>query len=191
MTRWFWVRHGPTHQKRLIGHTDVSADLSDTLRIERLNEFLPRPARLFSSDLQRSSDTALRLQAGRAPLVRDPAIREFNFGTWDGRTVAEVSRTDPELSRAFWERPGDVAPPGGESWNDLARRLHPFIEAQNGGEGPIVAVAHFGVILVALQVALGISAYKALSHMIEPLSVTELCHSSDTGWQVERINFMP
>ncbi|MDX5383564.1 MAG: histidine phosphatase family protein, partial [Rhodobacterales bacterium] len=29
MTRFFWLRHGPTHQKVFTGWRDVPADLSD------------------------------------------------------------------------------------------------------------------------------------------------------------------
>ncbi|MFT7136552.1 MAG: alpha-ribazole phosphatase, partial [Akkermansiaceae bacterium] len=51
MTTWHWVRHGPTHEKTLVGWRDVPADLSDHAQIARLNAHLPRDAILVSSDL--------------------------------------------------------------------------------------------------------------------------------------------
>ena len=44
MTTWHWVRHGPTHQKTFVGWRDVSADLSDTAQIARIQAFLPTDA---------------------------------------------------------------------------------------------------------------------------------------------------
>ena len=34
-TIW-WVRHGPTHRKEMVGWSDVPADLSDTAALARL-----------------------------------------------------------------------------------------------------------------------------------------------------------
>ena len=58
MTRLWWVRHGPTHQKAFTGWRDVPADLSDHAALARLDAFLPPDARLISSDLIRASATA-------------------------------------------------------------------------------------------------------------------------------------
>ncbi|MDZ4137070.1 MAG: histidine phosphatase family protein, partial [Paracoccaceae bacterium] len=51
MTRFHWVRHGPTHAKAMIGWTDLPADLSDHPAIARLTAFLPDAAGVVSSDL--------------------------------------------------------------------------------------------------------------------------------------------
>ena len=36
MTRLWWVRHGPTHAKAMVGWRDLPADLSDTAALARL-----------------------------------------------------------------------------------------------------------------------------------------------------------
>ncbi len=46
MTTWWWIRHGPTHEKCFVGWRDVPADLSNTAQISRLNAHLPDDALL-------------------------------------------------------------------------------------------------------------------------------------------------
>ncbi|MEZ5913284.1 MAG: histidine phosphatase family protein [Paracoccaceae bacterium] len=170
MTGFWWVRHGPTHAREFAGWRDLPADLSDTAAIARLDAALPRPALLVSSDLVRASATADALAAGRQRLPHDPALREFDFGEWDGLAFDAVAARDPDLSRSFWENPGDAAPPNGESWNSVAARVHGAMHrlADSGDGGDIIAVAHVGVIMTALQLA-GLTATEALSHRIDTL----------------------
>ncbi|QQA42146.1 histidine phosphatase family protein [Pelagovum pacificum] len=187
----FWVRHGPTHQKAFTGHRDVPADLSDTAKVERLSAFLPAEAVVVSSDLQRAVSTADAICAGRRRLSHRPALREFDFGVWDGLTFDEVAARDPELSRRFWEVPGDAAPPGGESWNTLLDRVTAETDrliAEADGRD-IVIVAHIGVIMMAIQRAAACAPTEAMSHEIAPLSVTETM--LDAGWSLGRVNHQP
>lgn len=192
MTRFWWVRHGPTHQRAFTGWRDVPADLSDHDRIARLHAYLPQGALLISSDLTRAKATAAALGTGRDTLPESPALREFNFGDWDGKTFAEVAASHPEQSRAYWEQPGVIAPPNGESWNALAERVTGQVQSllvtHKGCD--IIAVAHIGVILTQVRLALNISPYQALSHHIEPLSVSQLTHDG-THWQAGVINHCP
>ncbi len=192
MTRFWWVRHGPTHEKAFVGWRDVPADLSDQARIARLSAHLPQEALLVSSDLQRAAATGDAIVGNRRRLPHDPSLREFNLGDWDGMPFDEVAARDPDLSRAFWDRPGDIAPPGGESWNDLARRVNTSVaelcQLHRGQD--IVVVAHIGVILTQIQAATGQSASDVLSHRIDNLSVTLLSHD-DAGWTPGPINHCP
>ncbi|WP_298260667.1 histidine phosphatase family protein [uncultured Litoreibacter sp.] len=190
-TRFWWVRHGPTHQKTFTGWRDVPADLSDAGKIARLNDHLPAACALVSSDLLRARATADAIEKGRHRLPHDAALRELHFGVWDGLHFSKVSEMHPELSRAYWETPGDVRPPEGESWNDLHTRLAPKIDALHASDHTdVVIVAHMGVILSQIERALGVSAYEAMSHSIEPLSVTRI-DISPAGWTAGAINHQP
>ncbi|WP_457650011.1 histidine phosphatase family protein [Profundibacter sp.] len=192
MTTWWWVRHGPTHEKSFVGWRDVPADLSDTAQIARLNQHLPDDALLVSSDLSRSIATADAIAGNRTRLPHAQPLREFNFGEWDRLTFDQVAARDPALSRAYWETPGDVTPPNGESWNMAAARISPFVDnmSRKHQGRHIIAVAHFGVILTQVQRALGVSAYQAVSHKIDNLSVTRLQWDGDK-WQADAINHIP
>ncbi|EPX81540.1 Phosphoglycerate mutase family protein [Litoreibacter arenae DSM 19593] len=191
ITRLWWVRHGPTHEKAFTGWRDVPADLSDTARISRLHNYLPHDAALVSSDLLRARATADAISAGRTRLPHDPDFRELDFGVWDGLHFSEVSDLHPDLSRAYWETPGDVKPPEGESWNELHARLRPKVDVlHRSAYEDVVIVAHMGVILSQIERALGVTPYKAMSHQIEPLSVTRI-DVGPNGWRAEVINHQP
>ncbi|PTX54442.1 broad specificity phosphatase PhoE [Litoreibacter ponti] len=191
MTRLWWVRHGPTHEKAFTGHRDVPADLSDAAKIARLDAHLPSEAVLISSDLHRARATADAIAGRRRRLPHDPALRELDFGVWDGKHFSDVAKTHPELSRQYWEQPGDIRAPGGESWNDLHARLTPAVERLIADHiGDIVIVAHMGVIMSQIERAMGVTPYKAMSHRIEPLSVTRI-DVARTGWRIGAINHEP
>lgn len=192
MTTWWWVRHGPTHSKALIGWTDLAADLSDLAALERLDDLLPKQALVVSSDLIRCVKTADAISQNRTRLPHAPEIRELNFGDWESRTFGEVSKSDPDTSRAYWADPGDVAPPNGESWNQTSARVSAYVDRLNQShQGQnIVAVAHFGVILTQLQRAGRMTARSALSFKIDNLSVTRL-EFLDPDWRVQSVNQIP
>lgn len=191
-TRLHMVRHGPTHAKSMVGWSDLPADLSDTAAIARLSDHLPHPAIVISSDLSRAADTASAIQGDRTRVPHHPNLREINFGDWELRRFAEVDAEDPARIRAYWETPGDVRPPNGESWNEVCTRVDAAVDAlisRHRGHDLII-VAHFGVILTQVQRAMGLDAEQAFGHKIDNLSVTELTHHAN-GWDVQRINHLP
>jgi alpha-ribazole phosphatase len=171
MTRFWLVRHGPTHAKAMIGWTDLPADLSDTATLARLSAHLPAEAPVISSDLSRAIATADALGT-RPRLAHDPALREIHFGQWETRRFAEVEAETPDHIRAFWETPGDIRPPGGESWNDLTARIWAALDRLQGTAPDLIIVAHFGPILAALQRAQQVTATEVFAHKIDNLSVT-------------------
>lgn len=188
--RLWWVRHGPTHARTMIGWTDAPADLGDTARLARLSAHLPAGAPVVSSDLARAVATADAIARDRPRLPHDPDLREIHFGAWEDRSFTDVQSADPDLLFAFWDSPGTVAPPGGESWDALAARVGRAADRlAASGHAEIIVVAHFGAILTQLQRALGVPAKEVLAHHIENLSVTRL--SRDGGWRAEAINHLP
>jgi alpha-ribazole phosphatase len=191
VARLWWVRHGPTHEKAFTGWRDVPADLSDTAALSRLDAFLPADAIVVASDLTRASATADRIAGKRARLPDMPQLREFDFGAWDGLGFAAVAARDPELSRAFWDTPGDVAAPNGESFNAVGARASTAIEglARDHPGTDLIAVAHMGVIMAHIGLSAGLGLKAALSHQIEPLSVTCLDRIG-VGWAVRLVNHL-
>jgi alpha-ribazole phosphatase len=192
MTKIWWVRHGPTHEKAFVGWRDVPADLTDHPRLSRLSAHLPIGAAIVSSDLIRAVATADALETGRFRLPHAADLREFNFGEWDGKHYSEVAASHPDLSRQYWEEPGDVAPPGGESWNAVAVRVNAAVDRMLHSQRArdIIIVAHVGVILTQVQRALGVTPHQALAHKIDNLSVTQLVHHAG-AWRAAVINHLP
>lgn len=186
----YWVRHGPTHEKAFVGWRDVPADLSDHAAIKRLSDYLPSDALVISSDLQRAVKTADAIEGNRERLPHDQHLREFDFGDWDGLHFSEVAERDPQLSRKFWEEPGDISPPGGESWNAVSKRVSAVVDRLLERGKPIIAVAHIGVIMTQIERAQGQGPYTAMGHKIDNLSVTEVRWSGG-AWQLVEVNHNP
>ncbi|MEM9127292.1 MAG: histidine phosphatase family protein [Pseudomonadota bacterium] len=192
MTRLHLVRHGPTHAKTMVGWSDLPADLSDTAAIARLHSHLPKSAMIISSDLSRAVDTASAIQGTRKRLPHHSDLREINFGAWELRGFADIEAEDPHLAFAYWDSPGDVRPPKGESWNDVRHRVDRAIDAliQEYPAADIVVVVHFGVILTQVQRALDLDAQQAFAHRIDNLSVTDIGFDG-SQWSVGKINHLP
>lgn len=171
----------------MIGWTDLPADLTDRAALARLAAALPPDAPVVSSDLCRAIDTAVALAGDRPRLPPDPRLREMHFGAWETRAHDEIEAESPDLIRAFWDRPDEVRPPGGESWRDMARRVSDAADALAGTGRDVVVVAHFGPILSQVQRA---RPQTGFSQAIAPLSLTRLVRQAGQ-WQVALVDHKP
>ena len=193
MTNWWWIRHGPTHHKGLVGWSDIAADLSNVSALKRLQAHLPEDGLVVSSDLQRCVTTANAIQGARIRLPHNDKLREFNFGDWELRNASDIAKEYPDLSKEYWANPGETAPPHGESWNQAAKRVCSAIDAisaEHQGKN-IIAVGHFGVILTQIQRAAKMPASSAISFQIDNLSITKIEYLGGTDWRVLGVNFKP
>ncbi|QYX57636.1 histidine phosphatase family protein [Roseovarius sp. SCSIO 43702] len=190
MTRLHWVRHGPTHARGMVGWSDLPADLSDSAAIAQLSDYLPGDAPVISSDLARAVTTADAIARDRPRLPHDPDLREINFGAWEMRHSDEIE--DRDRLRAYWDTPGDIAPPAGESWNAVSARVSAaadrLVAAHPGRD--VIVVAHFGAILTQVQRATGLTGYETFANRIDNLSVTEIVHRGGR-WRLGAINHRP
>ncbi|MEO7982275.1 MAG: histidine phosphatase family protein, partial [Sporichthyaceae bacterium] len=78
---------------------------------------------ILASPLRRTRQTADAVAGALGLTVREvDGFRECAFGEWEGRTFEEVrTRWPAELDR--WLGDPSVAPPGGESFTDVRRRV--------------------------------------------------------------------
>ncbi|MGR3637732.1 MAG: histidine phosphatase family protein [Shimia sp.] len=188
MTELHLVRHGPTHAKTMVGWSDLPADLSDTAALARLSDVLPADGIVISSDLTRTIATADAIQGSRSRLPHDADLREIHFGDWELKKFTDIEAEDPDRIRAYWEHPGDVRPPNGESWNDVTTRVDRGIDRliTNHAGQKLIVVVHFGVILTQIQRAERLTSSEVFGHRIDNLSVTSI--HIDDGWSLKRIN---
>ncbi|MEM7642840.1 MAG: histidine phosphatase family protein [Pseudomonadota bacterium] len=167
-TRLWFVRHGPTHARRMVGWTDLPADLSDAAKIARLDAALPH-APVVSSDLIRAVATADAVAGDRPRLAADRDLREFHYGDWEDRSIADLPEAE---TRPYFETPGDIRAPGGESWNDVAARVEAALARLPGGN--VIVVCHFGVILTQWARATGLAPHAALAQPLGNLGLTRI-----------------
>jgi len=114
-------------------------------------------AAVLSSPLPRARETAAPIAAALGlPVGIEPGLQEVDFGDWEGMTFAEAARSAP-AAMAAWSRNPRVAPPGGESFEQLAARVLPArdrIVAAHPGR-TVIAVSHVTPIKLLLADGFG------------------------------------
>lgn len=176
ITTVYIIRHGATvnaEEKRYAGHLDVPLSPEGEKQIERLSRHLvyePSSAQsadgpshsldcVYCSDLQRARKSAeiIARPFGLNPVLI-PALRERNFGCWEGMTFDEINRKYPDDFNAWGNAPLTFFPAGGESTEAVRDRVVPaffdIIEMMQGKR--LAIVAHGGVNRVILCNLLGI-----------------------------------
>lgn len=119
----------------------------------------------------------------------DERIAECDFGSWAGRSLADVNAEAPEAVAA-WMLDPDAAPHGGESLVAFSARIARWLDEQAAGEGRVAAVTHGEVIKAAVVHALGAPLPAFWRIDATPLAVTEL-HAHDGRWTIVRLNCPP
>jgi alpha-ribazole phosphatase len=108
---------------------------------------------IISSPLMRCAKFAkLYAQQYSLPLTIDDRLHELNFGTWEGRTAAELMAEDQDALTRFWNDPEKHPPPDGETLSCFQARI---LEAWSHilatySEQRVLVVTHGGVIRVLL-----------------------------------------
>lgn len=180
------IRHAPIAEPgRLCGRTDVAARI-ETVQIDALRQALPRVSRIVSSPARRCRQTADALWPGD-PHALDECLWEQDFGAHDGLPFADL----PDLGQMRSEMLAQWAPPGGESFADLCARVAPALRrharAACALDGPLVIVAHAGVIRAALAQVTG-SVPAGLAFEIANLSRTRLRCAPEGPLSVIEVN---
>jgi alpha-ribazole phosphatase len=110
-------------------------------------------AAIYTSPLQRCAETARLLAEGReCALETLDAIRELNFGRFEGHTFDDLARDYPDIYRRWMEAPTEVEFPGGESFATMQTRVLGAareLRVRHAGES-IALVTHGGVIRTLL-----------------------------------------
>ena len=163
-TRLILLRHGETGlnaQRRYSGRDDVP--LSDRGREQaealgrRVAGLVPSVAAVVSSPLRRCTATAAAIAAanGDPPVVTERDLIECEFGQWEGRTLAEVREQWPD-EMAAWLTSTSAAPPGGESLQQVAKRVRRAVSMlrETYPGVTVVVVSHVWPLKVMLRDAL-------------------------------------
>lgn len=130
-------------------------------------------AGLYSSDLQRTVDTAKPLaEVLGLPIQTDRRLREVNAGKLVGLNWQEATAQFPEYINAVGEDAWNTKRPGGESIADVANRSVQFLSEL--GPGRFMVVCHFLVIQPLLGLMLGNSGRGWKSFYIANTSITRL-----------------
>lgn len=131
-TRLLLVRHGATvasEQRRYAGRGDPPLSPSGREQARavarRVAGLVPEVAAVVTSPLLRCTETAAAVAAavaGGPTMITEPDLIECDFGAWEGKTFAEIRAQWPDQLGA-WLSTASAAPPGGESFQQVAKRV--------------------------------------------------------------------
>ena len=194
VTRVLAIRHGETDWNvgaRIQGHTDIPLNPRGVEQARRLAQALADEAlhAVYSSDLARTRETARALaQARGLPLTEDPALRERQFGAFEGLTFEEIGRQWPDEAERWRRRDPDFGPPGGERLADFYARSIAAVEAlaQAHAGRSIALVTHGGVLDCLYRAATRIELQASRTWQLGNAAINRLLHSPEgfvlVGW---------
>ena len=153
-TKVFAVRHGETDwniKKCVQGRADrplTKKGESDALKLAK--DFKEKNIDLiFSSQLKRSRKTAEIIGKVLGKEIQSTnALNERDFGSLTGKTWEEIGEIDPKLSELDRKQQFNYRPFGGESVEDVRKRIDEFLEfleKKYPGKN-ILLITHGGII---------------------------------------------
>jgi broad specificity phosphatase PhoE len=185
------VRHG--HHgllgDRLCGRMPgVPLDDLGCRQMSHCAEMIERPAVIQSSAQRRAQQSASILGWHYGlPVEIAPEVDEIDYGEWTSRPFAELE--GDARWRRWNARRSANRPPGGESMQELQRRIVRHLEQLRGvqADGAIVIVSHAETIRAALLHYSRIPLDEFLSIDVAPASVSTLVVDG-SGIRISRIN---
>lgn len=145
---------------------------------------------VLSSDLIRARRTAELIAAPHALEVRvESAFRELNYGAWEGLGLEEIERDYLDIWQARQRDAESVAPPDGENYADLWRRLEPAWESLVNGfaaDANVVLVAHNGTLRTLICHLLGapVNNLKRIQTSNCGVSLVEIARNADIEYSI-------
>jgi len=135
-TRIIIMRHGEPgcsddmsdpSEKIFRGITNDSLTEKGWLQMAKALENHRHIEKIFSSPLLRCHQFASQYaEKNQIPLKTISALKEINFGDWDGKPVRLIAEHSAKQLQQFWENPLQYTPPGGEPVADFKARVHLF-----------------------------------------------------------------
>jgi 2,3-bisphosphoglycerate-dependent phosphoglycerate mutase len=187
------IRHGETvwnRSGRMQGWQDSPLSAAGVAQAQALAERFAsdRVARLISSDLGRAQETARPIAARLGiPIEIDPAMRERNYGIFEGRTHDEIERDHPVAYASFSSRDPAYVIPGGESAVAFAARVLRALEriavARAGDR--VAVVTHGGVLGVVYRHVMKVPADAERGYTLANASVNHVWFAAGE-WFIER-----
>ena len=146
----YFVRHGQTVSNKkgtVTGHIDSPLNEEGIKQAQKTTLEIPSHfSEIYSSDLVRCKQTTEIINNKlHLPVKYDARLRERDFGSLAGKTWEEIGLDFKDLDS---NQKYDYRPYGGESVEDVKKRLFAFVEdiRHSKKHGEILVVTHGGII---------------------------------------------
>lgn len=134
-------------------------------------------AAMYVSPLTRTKQTAQEIfqYHDTLPMLINPAIIETNHGAWEGKPVAYIQKRWPDMYQTWVTRPADIAFPGGETFDEIERRVtrwwDDFVRTV---KGIVVVVSHDNIIRILLVHLLRMDRNALWTFELQPTGITTI-----------------
>lgn len=194
MTQLYLVRHGETDwhaEGRYQGQANPGLNELGKEQAVRLADALKGISFdvAYTSDLERTKETADVIGAGELWIFPDQRWRELSFGEWEGKRFEEIAENDSERMRQWVQDPTASPPPGGESMRDLSARVQQAAKevCLAYPDGNVLIITHAGPIrcLVAEWVLGGLHRMSDVHTELGSVTLMDVQPTDDTtgAWE--------
>jgi broad specificity phosphatase PhoE len=178
----FLARHGETEwtvTRRHTGSTDVPLTDAGELQAVELGQLLTgvEPDRVLSSPLRRALDTA-RLAGFEDQVQQVDALREFDYGEYEGLTSDQIRATRPD-----WDLFRDGCP-GGETVEQVAARVKPLLDEIVTAGRRVILFGHGHCLRILAATYLGLPPSNARYLFLDTASLSLL--GTEHSWPAIR-----
>jgi alpha-ribazole phosphatase/probable phosphoglycerate mutase len=193
MSELLFIRHAETDMAgAFCGHSDPElntrgraqlGELINRLRMEKI-------ALVYTSDLRRAHSTGMAIaEALDVDCHVRSALREINFGQWEGLSWKEIERRDDGYSRRWLAEYPRLPAPDGESFQEFERRVLDEVKFLSleaaAADCRIAVVTHAGVLRTVLRALHGCSGDNAWEQTRSYCSIVR--HTSAASCSVQTV----
>jgi len=178
-----FLRHGRTTANAnglLQGRLDLQLDELGQRQAQAAAAAIGPVDRVIASPLKRAQETAAAL--GQS-VETDERFIELDYGDWEAKPVRDV----PAETWAEWRSDLDFRPPGGETLNELGRRVrHGLTDlAADAVNQNIVVVSHVSPIKASVAWALGTDDATTWRLFLAQASICRIATTLDSARLIE------
>src|SRR5882757_7434908 len=127
MSDLLFIRHAETDMAgTFCGHSDPELNERGRIQLSKLINRLRMEniGVVYTSDLRRAHTTGTAIaEAFNVDCHVRPALREINFGQWEGITWEEIERRDDVYARRWIAEYPRLPAPNGETFQNFERRV--------------------------------------------------------------------
>lgn len=170
MSSILFIRHGETDLAgTFCGHTNPELNARGSAQVAALVSKLAQTpiGAVYTSDLRRALATAQAIAHSRGLVCRRlPALREIDFGHWEGLRWNEIEQLDPTFAQLWVSSFPTLPAPGGECFTAFRQRVLRAVaelkpELKPESDQQIVVVTHAGILRVVLEGLCGVTPAQA------------------------------
>jgi alpha-ribazole phosphatase/probable phosphoglycerate mutase len=196
MSEILFIRHAETDLAgTFCGHSDPELNTRGRAQLRELINRLHTEniGVVYASDLRRAQETGkIIAEAFAVDCHVRSALREINFGQWEGLTWKEIEQRDDSYARRWIAEYPRLSAPNGENFSDFERRALDevkFLSMRAAAEGRHIAVVtHAGVLRTVLCALHGCSEDDAweqtksyCSIVRHPIAASSFAQTAEVG----------